>query len=674
MSVFDALPLLAAIQSLVVLAYLMARRSSSFGNEMAQMAVFAALAVALIGEPGPASWLGMPAGFARVAAVAWVVAAAAAALFARTILHVPPDSRQGWPALFVIPALVVALMTTVAVRAGCEGAACTTWPRIEAGWGAIAAGLCVALIGRRISTLHAALAARPKGRSLLLAVTGLMGVLALRTLEALAYVASPEFAHSSVAAVVAVGLVLMLQALVFSLTRLYPESEDDAPMDLVVAGHINRFRRHLAQAVVFEEGGVGPLVRGTILTTILTVAALIGWAAVTPVKEVAVTNGQVVPSSFIRPVQHLEGGIVQQVMVKEGQLVEPGEVLVKLDPAQALSELEQMRARETGLLLRAERLRAFAEGRAPDFSGARDDSGDQEQAQDQGIIYASQERAKDSASLVLEKQIEQRRSDIVLYRDQITAMNQQIDLLGKEVEIRKYLVEKELTSKVVYFNILREYERLKGERSRFQGQLKTAQEALAEADTRLADQKTKASHDAFNEMGTVTAELAQLREARSKLEDRVLRLEIVSPVRGIVQELAVTSPGAVIQAGGMVTKIVPVDDVLLVENQITPRDVGHVMSGQKVRIKVGSYDFARFGAVGGTIHQISPSTFLDEKKTPYYKGLVELDKPYVGNDPERNRILPGMTVQVDVITGEKTILQYLLKPIYLAATQAFQER
>lgn len=673
MSVFDALPMLAAIQSLVVLGYLLVRRRSSFGNEMAQMAVFAALAGALLGEPGSAAWLGMPAALARVTAVAWVVAASAAVLFSRTILHIPPDSRQGWPALFVIPAVVLALMTTVA-HAGCEGNACTTWPRIEAGWGALAAGVCMALIGRRVSTLHSALTARPKGRSRVLAVVALMGVLGLRTLESLAYVASPEFAHGYVAAAAAVGFVLLLQALVFSLTRLYPETEDDAPMDLVVSGHINRFRRHLAQAVVFEEGGVGPLVRGTMLTTILTVGALISWAAVTPVKEVAVTNGQVVPSSFIRPVQHLEGGIIQQVLVKEGQLVNQGEVLVKLDPAQALSELEQMRARETGLLLRAERLRAFAEGRVPDFSGGRDELSDQGQAQDQGAIYAAQERARDSGAMVLEKQIEQRRADIALYRDQISAMDQQIDLLAKEVEIRRYLVEKELTSKVVYFNILREYERLKGERTRFQGQLKTAREALAEAETRMADQRTKLSHDAFNEMGTVTAELAQLREARSKLEDRVVRLEIGSPVRGIVQELAFTSPGSVIPAGGMVTKIVPVDDVLLVENQITPRDVGHIVPGQAVRIKVGSYDFARFGAVGGKIDQVSPSTFLDEKKSPYYKGLVELDKPYVGDNPDRNHILPGMTVQVDVITGEKTILQYLLKPIYLAATQAFQER
>ena len=430
MTVFDALPLLAAIQSLVVLAYLMARRRSSFGNEMAQMAVFAALAVALIGEHGSASWLGMPMAFTRVAAVAWVVAAAAAALFARTVLHIPPDSRQGWPALFVLPAVVIALMTTVAYSS-CEETACTVWPRIEAGWGALAAGVCVALIGRRISSLHAALVARPKGRSRILAVSALMGVLALRTLESLAFVASPEFAHSYVSSAVAIGFVLMLQALVFSLTRLYPETEDDAPMDLLVSGHINRFRRHLAQAVVFEEGGVGPLVRGTMLTTMLTVAALIGWAAVTPVKEVAVTNGQVVPSSFIRPVQHLEGGIVQEVLVKEGQLVEKGEVLVKLDPAQALSELEQMRARETGLELRAERLRAFAEGRTPDFSTGRDELSDQGQAQDQGMIYKAQEKALDSASLVLEKQIEQRRADIGLYRDQISAMDQQIDLLAK---------------------------------------------------------------------------------------------------------------------------------------------------------------------------------------------------------------------------------------------------
>ncbi|MGE5506701.1 MAG: HlyD family type I secretion periplasmic adaptor subunit [Actinomycetota bacterium] len=673
MTVFDALPLLAAIQSLAILVYLLVHHRSSFGREVASIVTFGTLALALAGEPAAAAWLGLPAGVVRFAAVAWVLAAAAAVVFSHALLHIPTENRHGWPALFAIPALALALVTTV-TRQGCEAADCTTiWPRIEAGWGAVAAATCLWLLQRRLVPRYAALVQRPKGRARVAAVGAMIGILGFRVLEALGQLASPEYAAGTLAAFAALGFVVLLQVLVFALTRIYPEGEEDVAADVVVSGQVNRFRRHLAQAVVFEEGGVGPLVRGTMLTTILTVGALVAWAAVTPVKEVAVTNGQVVPSSLIRPLQHLEGGIVREVLVKEGQLVDKGEVLVRLDPAQALAELEQLRARETGLMLRAERLRAFAEGRAPNF-GTADESADHAQAQDQGTIFDAQEKARDASAQVLERQIDQRRADIALYRSQISAMDQQIDLLDKEVEIRRHLVEKELASKVVYFNVLRELERLKGERARFLGQLKTAREALAEAETRLTDQRSKLSHDALNEMGTVTAELAQLREARAKMEDRVVRLEIVSPVRGLIQELAVTSPGSVIQAGGMVTKIVPVDDTLLVENQITPRDIGHVVPGQAVRIKVASYDFARFGAVTGHVAQVSPSTFLDEKKSPYYKGLVELDKTYVGENPDRNHILPGMTVQVDVVTGEKTILQYLLKPVYMAAMQAFQER
>jgi HlyD family secretion protein/adhesin transport system membrane fusion protein len=673
-TVFDALPLLAAIQSLVVLGYLLARRRASFGNEVAQLVTFAALAAALFGELGITNWLALPAGFGRIAAIAWVAMAAASVLFCRDALRIVPHGRQGWPALLVLPAIALALTTTIA-SGSCEGSSsCLLWPRIEAGWGAVVAAVCLWVIGRKLAIVYPILRVRPKGPSRLAVAGSILGVLGLHMLEALAYAANPEVAHTTAAATASLGFVMLMQIAAFAVIRLYPEGEEDVPLDLSESGQIDRFRRHLAQAIVFEEGGVGPMVRGTMVTTIMTVVALIVWSAVTPVKEVAVTNGQVLPSSFIRPIQHLEGGIVQHVMVREGQYVKQGEVLLRLDPAQAMSELEQMRARESGLALRAERLRAFAEGRAPDFSQASDDPSGSFQAQDQGIIYGAQEQARQSALLVLEKQIDQRHSDIQMYQDQISAMTQQIDLLGKEVAIREVLAEKGLTSQIVLLNIEREYERLMGERSRSQGQLKTARDALAEAVTRLRDQRSKMTHDAYNEMGTVTAELAQLREARSKLEDRVERLEITAPVNGIVQELSVTSPGTVIQQGAVVTKIVPVDDLMMVETQITPRDIGHVKTGQPVRIKVASYDFARFGAVTGTITQVSPSTFLDEKKAPYYKGTVALDKAYVGDNPELNHVLPGMTVQVDVVTGEKTILQYLLKPIYLAATQAFQER
>jgi len=672
MGIFDLLPLLAAGQCVVMLVYLLARRRSNFGNEVAQTLLFGAMAIGLVGEPSVLAWLGLPGATVRVASLAWVIAAAATVPFCRDVLRLTPDDRQGWPALLAIPALVLGLITAF-MGANCDGAACTTWPRAEAGWGAITAVICLIVTGRWVNRLYSVLIKKPKGLARIAIAGGLACILALRLLEALAQVTDPVAAHAAVSAAV-LGYVGLLQVIGFALVRLYPDGDAETEPNAVASGNVNRFRRHLAQAVVFEEGGVDTLVRGTMLTTIFTVLALVGWSSITPVKEVAVTNGQVVPTSQIHSVQHLEGGIVAQVLVHEGQFVEKGDVLVKLDPAQAVSELEQTRARESGLALRAERLRAFAEGRTPNFAVVSEVGDGQTQSQDQSTIFVAQENARDSALDVLEKQISQRRADIALMNDQVQSVNRQIEVMGKEVELREQLMKDNLITKLSYYSFVREFERLKGDRARLLGQTRTAREALGEADSRFRDQSRKLNHDAYNEMGTVTAELAQLREARSKLEDRVARLEITAPVRGIVQELAVTSPGTVIQQGGLVTKILPVDDALIVENQITPRDVGHVKPGQPVRIKVASYDFARFGAVTGTLTRVSPSTFLDEKKAPYYKGQVTLTKGYVGEDPERNRILPGMTVQVDVITGEKTILQYLLKPIYLAATQAFQER
>jgi len=675
MGIFDLLPLLAAGQCLVMLGYLLIRRRSSFANEGAHTILFATMAVGMVSEHSIVTWLGLPGDDAvRVAALAWVLACATTVVFCRDVLCIGGTSRQGWPALLTIPAVLFSAISYF-LDQHCQGDSCATWPaHLEAAWGAAVATVSLWVTTRWVTRLRAALVLKPNGQARIAVAGGLAGIMALRLLEALAQLAGAATAHV-VAPLATVGYVALLQLIGFALVRLYPEGDHDRETNMAAIGSdINRFRRHLAQAVVFEEGGVDTLVRGTMLTTIFTVLALVGWSAITPVKEVAVTNGQVVPTSLIHSVQHLEGGLVTQVLVREGQLVEKGDVLLRLDPAQAVSELEQTRARESGLALRAERLRAFAEGRVPNFAAASEGSDGQPQSLDQNTIFAAQEKARDSSLDVLEKQISQRKADIRLMTDQVGSVTRQIDVMAKELKLREDLMNEGLTTKLSYFSYVREYERLQGDLARLLGQATTAREALAEAESRFNDQNRKLDHDAYNEMGTVTAELAQLREARSKLEDRVARLEITAPIRGIIQELTVTSPGTVIQQGGLVTKILPVDDALIVESQITPRDIGHVKPGQPVRIKVASYDFARFGAVSGKLIQVSPSTFLDEKKAPYYKGQVALDKGYVGDKPDHNLILPGMTVQVDIITGEKTILQYLLKPIYLAATQAFQER
>lgn len=667
MTLLDSLPLLGALQSVILLGYLLLRRRVDFGRTALELALLVGLALGQFAIPGGVNRLGLgPWGN-----LAWAVAVPAAILFAYELMGLRPDR---WARLVAGLALgpVAVMAVAMAAGEGCPAEARCDWLwEVLSAWVMAMAFGGVWLIGRRLESVSAVLLNRSLGGTRLFGAGALAAILGVRGLVELAYLGSPGLAADATRWG-GLGWFIGLSLLMVSLTRLYPETAESA-LELNDHENIDRFRRHLAHAVVFEEGGVDPLARASVLTTILTVLALLGWSAVTPVKEVAATSGQVVPSSQIRPIQHLEGGIVAEVLVREGQLVQKGEVLLRLDPAQAAAELEQIKVREAGLELRAERLRAFAEGRGPDFShaaGGADDS----QISDQNTIFKAQEASRLAAVTVLESLIAQRRSDISQYEGQHAALGEQLKLVEREVGIREDLLAKGLNSQVSFLTVKRESERLKGERARLQAQIRTSREALAEAESRLLDQRSKLAQDALTEMGAAGAELAQLRETRAKLEDRVQRLAVVAPARGIVQELNVASPGAVIPQGGLITKIVPVDDTLLVENQIQPRDVGHVQPGQPVRIKVSSYDFARFGAVDGVLTQISPSTFLDEEKLPYYKGVVTLAKGYVGDDPERNRILPGMTVQADVVTGEKTILQYLLKPVQLAASQAFRER
>ncbi len=669
MTLFEVMPVLGSLQSLMAVAYLAARRSTSLARALAGVILFGAFAFSQFESSASVLQLGLPPDFVILGWLSWAFIPPLAAVFGRCVCGLPIHGIRPLVVLLPIPALVLGGLSHYLPASCLMDRPCVGVAQLDAMWGMAAAAICGIALIRPLLANKKGVCERPLGNSRFILASLMASILLLRVVIEGAMLTGTDVAGGTAAGASALAVLALTVATVL-IIRLYPEVEDNARVQSE-SDIINRYRRHLAQAVVFEEGGIGPLLRGTVLTTILTVLALIAWSSVTPVTESASTLGSVIPSSNIRLIQHLEGGIVSEVLVREGQLVEAGTVLMRLDPAQANSELEQLKARESGLELKAERLRAFAAGRAPEFEIQKNSS---TLAQDQGNIFDAQSKARETAGQVIDRQIDQRKADIELFERQIASIRPQITLLGKEVAIREELQKKGLTSQVTYLNTMREYERLKGELARLQGQLKTAQEALGEATTRRVDMDSKLTQDALNEMGSVTSELAQLREARLKLEDRVNRLEILAPVRGLIQELAVTSPGTVIQQGGLVTKIVPVDDVLMVENQIMPRDIGHVRPGQPVRVKITSYDFARFGAVEGTLVQVSPSTFLDEKKNPYYKGLVALAKAQVGDDPGRNQILPGMTAQVDVITGEKTILQYLLKPLYVAAAQAFRER
>ncbi len=434
----------------------------------------------------------------------------------------------------------------------------------------------------------------------------------------------------------------------------------------------NRQSRHLAQAVVLEESGTSALVRFTMAVASGTTLAFVLWAALTDVPEIAAAEGQVIPSGQVQTVQHLEGGIVLELAAKEGDTVDAGAVIIRLDPAQAMSDLEQTRAREATLLIKAERLRAFAEERQPDFSHMP--QGYDRLIADNGAIFASQSQARETARSVISSQIEQKRSDLRLLEGQERSLREQMGPLQEEMKMREELVAKGLVSRVVFLDTKRELSRILGEVSRLVGQEITAREALSEVEHRLIDSTSSMQRQTMDELGTTVSELAQVQESIGRLEDRVKRLEIVSPVHGIIKGLSVKNKGAVIQPGGQVCDVVPVEADMKVDAKINTKDVGHVKAGQPVKVKVTTYDFARYGAVTGTLTRVSASSFTDDKGVPFFKGVIELDHNYVGTTPGRFMIHPGMTVTAEIITGDKTLLQYMLKPIFTQVQQSFHER
>ncbi len=434
----------------------------------------------------------------------------------------------------------------------------------------------------------------------------------------------------------------------------------------------SRQARFLSQSVVLEEGGSPVLIRLAILMICAAVGAFIVWAGFTEVDEVAVATGEVVPTGHIQRLQHLEGGIVSEILVRNGDIVDKGQVLMRLNPAAAEGERSETHAHLTGLLLKAERLAAVAEGREPDFTFAKSDF--PQLVADQMSIFETQLLAADSRRQVLEQQAAQRSAELELFTEQEEMLRTQVSLLGEELKMRQTLFEKGLASKLAFLDVQREVNRARGDYARLLGERRSTAAALSEARSRLAQLSSEVKETALNERGQVTVEIAQLRESVRNLDDRVNRLEIKAPVRGIVKGLNATTIGGVIVPGIVIMEIVPMDEELIVEARISTRDIGHVQVGHPVTVKVTTYDFARYGGITGELKDLSASTYLDEVGNPYFRGIVAVDQNYVGHDPERNRILPGMTVQADISTGKKTLLQYLLKPVYASINQGFRER
>lgn len=430
---------------------------------------------------------------------------------------------------------------------------------------------------------------------------------------------------------------------------------------------------HLSHAVFLEESGNPRLIRRATQVTMATLFLFLGWAALTPVDELSRGLGEVVPSSSVQNVQHYEGGIVESIHVEDGQFVDKGTVLVSLNPVGAEADLQAMRVEGVALMLERARLQAFTEGRDVDFSAFQKDY--PELVDDHKKILTSSLLDRAQQVMTFDKKVEQEQEKLLGLKKKLGSEREKRTIAKEELDINEKLYKKGHNSRVSYLNAKKEYARAKENVNMTGSEIRVTGQGIEQAQSERAQIDTKLRQDAFKSLADVELKHSSLIEKMRKLEDRSLRLAVVSPARGIVKGLNTTTIGAVVPPGGYIADIVPVDQSLIVETKLSTRDIGHINIGQKVNVKIDSYDFSRYGGINGTLLKISATTFLDEKTSePYYKGVVELAQNYVGQRADRNPILPGMTVQADVITGEKSVMAYLLKPVALAVDTAFSER
>ncbi len=430
--------------------------------------------------------------------------------------------------------------------------------------------------------------------------------------------------------------------------------------------------RFLAQAIALEEQPPSSLVRSAIYLAIGLLVAAVAWAWSTEVNEVASCRGEVIPAGLIHDIQHLDGGMVREILVRDGDRVRQGQPLLRFAPPDSQTELDQARIRKATLELQAERLQAIIEGRAPKIDP--ETSSFPDLARKQLTIYQAQRDSHASEVKVIEAQIQQRLTELRRQQAQVGGLKKEIVLLEEQVRIRSRGVKRKLIARTELLATQARLAEAQRELRTLRNSIAVARSAWEAARQQLLELQAGFRRDLEVEAGKVAAQLAEVEQTLIRLRTRVDRLVVRAPVDGIVQGLSITRINAVVKPGQVIMQLVPVHDELIVEARIPPDQIGHIHQGQKAVVKIDSYNPSRFGTVEGEVQRISASTYLDERRNPYYRAEIHLHENHLGDDPDRLRIIPGMTVTADITTGSKTILDYLLRPVTRGFANAFHER
>jgi HlyD family secretion protein/adhesin transport system membrane fusion protein len=421
-----------------------------------------------------------------------------------------------------------------------------------------------------------------------------------------------------------------------------------------------------------EEGRVPGIVSRLLYVASIVIGAFIVWASVAEIRELTIAAGQLRPVGSVHLVQHLEGGIVSEILVSDGDVVEAGTALLRLQPIAAASDLAQLTVRAASLALQVEQQTAALEGRDPDFGALAQQYPDL--ARHRMNLHASERDRLAQQRRSLASRVVQKFSEVQALQARLESLEAQLAIDREDLDMRQQLFDQRLLSRTHLLDAKREYESTNDDMIAVRGQLHSVQEANNEASINLLALDDEFANRLNDERSRAAAELAELGEALAKQQDRVDRLLVRAPASGVVTGLAPKSIGEVIGPGDVVAEIVPMDSEIVAEVQIDPADIGHVSIGDVAEVKVTTFDFARFGAIEGTVRQISATTFRNEDGEPYYRAVIALASDHVGSGANLHPVLPGMVVNAEIVTGSKSFMRYLLKPIYRSLDVAFSER
>lgn len=433
-----------------------------------------------------------------------------------------------------------------------------------------------------------------------------------------------------------------------------------------------RERSLLSETAQIEEEQIPAFVRPMLWVAAGAVLLFALWGGFVEVREVAKAPGEVLPVGDIKVVQHLDGGVVAEIPVEEHALVKQGQIVLRLERDQALADQGQTKARLCALQLRAERLSAFANGRNPRF--AVRDCPYPDIVASELALFRQQVSSRGSSLAVIDEQIGQRARRIDQSREMLTTAREHQQLTGTLLGMREDLAQRRLVNQSVLLETRRAKVSADGEVARLNEEIAVNAREIAESQQRRLDAGNQMRRDALTELSTVEAEMSEAKEGLSRLQGRADRLVLRAPITGYVQDLKVSTIGQVISPGATVMHIVPDTAPLEVAVRIQPKDIGHVQDGQAVNIRVSSYDYTRFGYATGELRRISASSVPGEDGKPYFRGWVKLDRSYLGDTPGQYPLQPGMSLEAEIVTGEKSLMAYLAKPVIDVFSSAFHER